>query len=157
VQSLPALEDDTRPAASGGSAVLNTAISDRLWYKAKSHAVAVDLAMVDSLVRDLRGVSTPVSKRGMTVDQYLAAVPRVHNKLPAGATWDGNQELLITAEEYEAVRDGKPLPKKSSRSTKAASTPATQPAAKPAATPAAAPAPAVREAATTGGSKAGSR
>jgi len=112
VQALPALEDDMRPAVDATGAVLNTAISDRLWYKAKTHSVAVDLGVVDKLVREHRGIAVPVTKRGQSAEQYLASAARVHNRVPAGATWDGKEELLVTAEEYEAVRDGKPLPKK---------------------------------------------
>jgi L,D-transpeptidase ErfK/SrfK len=111
VQALPALEDDTRPKATASEA-LNAAISDRLWSKAKSHSVAVDLPTVEKLVSEARGIAIPVSKRDVTPDQFLAAADRVHNKLPVGATWDGREELLVTAEEYEAIRDGKPLPKK---------------------------------------------
>jgi L,D-transpeptidase ErfK/SrfK len=121
VQALPALEDDARPAPSGAGVVLNAGISDRLWQKSKSHAVAVDLATVDKLVQEKRGIAVPVSKRGVSADQYLASVARVHNRLPQGATWNGKEELLVTAEEYEAIRDGKPLPKK----------PATRSSAKP--------------------------
>jgi hypothetical protein len=48
----------------------------------------------------------------MTQEQYFASLPRVHNRIPQGATWDGREELLVTAEEYEAARAGKPLPKR---------------------------------------------
>ena len=111
VQALPVLEDDERPAVTA-SAALNAAISDRMFFKAKSHAVAVDLPTVEKLVTEARGIAIPVSKRGVTPEQFLATAARVHNRVPVGATWDGKEELLVTAEEYEAVRDGKPLPKK---------------------------------------------
>jgi L,D-transpeptidase ErfK/SrfK len=122
VQSMPVMEDDQRPAADAASALLNAAISDRLWQKAKAHAdkstVAVDLEVVAKVAKEQRGIALPVSKRAMTQEQYLASVPRVHNRIPEGATWDGSEELLVTAEEFEAVRAGKPLPKRA----KAAST-----------------------------------
>jgi len=125
VQALPVLEDDTRPALDPAGTLLNTAISDRLWQKTKAHndkatdktAVAVDLEAVIKVAKEHRGIALPVSKRGTkpiaTQEQYLASVSRVHNRLPQGATWDGKEELLVTAEEYEAARAGKPLPKKS--------------------------------------------
>lgn len=133
VQALPVLEDDTRPAADPTEVLLNTAISNRLWQKAKPHGVAVDLESVAKLAKERRGIATPVSKRDLTPEKYLAGAVRVFNRVPDGATWDGREELLITAEEYEAVRDGKPLPKRPA--AKVASEPAKLQPAKPSAAP----------------------
>jgi len=112
VQTMPVLEDDTREHPTDAGVVLNTAISDRLWKKAKAHNAVVDLEAVNKLMREQRGVAVPVSKRGVTLEKYLVDARRVQNRIPAGATWDGREELLVTAEEYEAVRTGKPLPKR---------------------------------------------
>jgi L,D-transpeptidase ErfK/SrfK len=92
---------------------------------------------VAQLAKERRGIAAPVSRREFSLAQYLADAPRVHNAIPAGATWDGRQELLISAEEYEAVRDGKPLPKRPEE--KLAAEPAKPAPAKPA-TPKPAPA-----------------
>jgi L,D-transpeptidase ErfK/SrfK len=112
VQAIPKLEDDERPEVDGAGSVLNSAISDRLWSKAKSHSVAIDLSVVATVAKEQRGISLPVSMRELSPDQFLATQPRVHNQIPQGATWDGKEELLVTAEEFEAARAGKPLPKK---------------------------------------------
>jgi len=112
VQTMPVLEDDTREHPTDAGVVLNTAISDRLWQKAKAHNAVVDLDAVNKLMREQRGVAVPVSKRGVTFEKYLVDARRVQNSIPAGATWDGREELLVTAEEYEAARTGKPLPKR---------------------------------------------
>jgi hypothetical protein len=58
--------------------------------------------------------------------------------VPPGANWNGSEEMYYTAEEYEAARDGTPLPKKAPKSSKKTAT-------KPAAT------------ATSGGPAAGAR
>lgn len=120
VQAMPKLEDDERPQVDAAGTLLNSAISDKLWQKAKPHAVAVDLEAVTKLVKEKRGIAVPVSKRDLSMEQFLASQARVHNQLPKGATWDGSDELLVTAEEYEAVRAGKPLPKRTQPKTKAA-------------------------------------
>lgn len=117
VQAIPQLEDDTRPQTDGASVVLNSAITDRLWQKAQAHTVAVDLDTVTKIAKEKRGIAIPVSKRDMTPEQYLAAQIRVHNQIPKGATWDGREELLVTAEEFEAARAGKPLPKRNTKGT----------------------------------------
>lgn len=112
VQSLPALEDDTRTHPKDAGVVLNAAISDRLWQKARAHSAAVDVDVVGKVLAQQRGIATPVSKRGQTIEHFLIGARRVQNRIPAGGTWDGKEELLVTAEEYEAARDGKPLPKR---------------------------------------------
>lgn len=113
VQAMPTLEDDTRPMIDGAGTLVNAAISDKIWDKARPHAVAVNLETVTKLIGERRGIAIPVSKKDVTPAQFLASAPQVINRLPSGATWDGKEELLVTAEEYEAVRDGKPLPKRS--------------------------------------------
>jgi L,D-transpeptidase ErfK/SrfK len=115
VQALPKLEDDTRPAPEGANALLGSTNADRLLQKAKTHSAAIDLETVEKIVKEKRGIVVPVSKPSLVLDQYLAMQPRVHNRIPRGATWDGREELLVTAEEYEAVRAGKPLPKRTAK------------------------------------------
>jgi L,D-transpeptidase ErfK/SrfK len=122
VQAVPALEPDKpeQPAKKAGktasanaesaSTMMNAAISNRMWDEAKRHGAALDLAAVNDLLANATGIAVPISPHGMTAEKYVAAAPRVRNRIPAGATWDGREELLVTAEEFEAVRAGKPLP-----------------------------------------------
>ena len=42
--------------------------------------------------------------------------------MPAGANWNGSEEMYYTAEEFEAARAGTPLPKKAAKSTKKTAT-----------------------------------
>jgi L,D-transpeptidase ErfK/SrfK len=124
MQSFPALEDNQAIEGGAPGAALSMALTDRLWQLAKPRGVVVDLESVAKIARDVRGIATPVTDRSLLPEQYLAAAPRVHNRIPSGATWDGREELLVTAEEYEAVRDGKPLPKKPQSESKTKKEPA---------------------------------
>ena len=36
-----------------------------------------------------RGVAVPVSRRGLTLERYVASARLVENALPDGANWDG--------------------------------------------------------------------
>lgn len=47
-----------------------------------------------------------VTPSGMTMDKYVAAARRVENRLPEGSNWNGKDELLVSAEEFEATRSG---------------------------------------------------
>ena len=48
----------------------------------------------------------------MTVDGFVADARHVENRVPAGANWNGSEEMYYTAEEFAAARAGTPLPKK---------------------------------------------
>lgn len=112
VQAFPILEDDEREHPKAADAVLNAAISDQMWEQVKEHGAVVDLALVDQLVTKPRGIAMPVSQQKLTLDSYLAAARHVENRVPHGANWNGSDETFFFAEEFEAMRSGKPLPKK---------------------------------------------
>jgi L,D-transpeptidase ErfK/SrfK len=111
-QALPVLEDDQREHPKAADTLLNAAISDEMWQKVKQHGAAVDLELVNSMVAQPRGIAMPVSKRQLTLDGFIASSRHVENRVPEGANWNGKEELLVTAEEFEAMRTGVPLPKK---------------------------------------------
>ena len=112
VQAIPVLEDDTRDHPKAADALLNAAISDAMWQKVKQHGATIDLGTVNEIVAKPRGIAIPVSKGKVTVDSFIASSRHVENRLPEGSTWNGKNELLVTAEEFEAMRNGVPLPKK---------------------------------------------
>jgi L,D-transpeptidase ErfK/SrfK len=97
LQSFPALEDDKRKHAGREHTLLEAAIADARQRQQADPAVdspsvespAVDSALVTALAADPRGLALPVSNPQLTVEQYLAAVPQVDNRLPDRATWDG--------------------------------------------------------------------
>jgi L,D-transpeptidase ErfK/SrfK len=112
VQAFPIMEDDEREHPKAADALLNAAITDEMWTKVKAHGAAVDLELVNALVQNPRGIATPVSKSQVTLDTYVARARRVENRVPEGANWNGKDELLVTAEEFEATRTGVITPKK---------------------------------------------
>jgi L,D-transpeptidase ErfK/SrfK len=135
VQAFPIAEDDEREHPAGADALLNAAISDEMWRTVREHDVAVDLALVNVIAADSRGVAVPVShpvQRAETppksrrknqppppaapafsMDRYLAAARHVENRLPEGSNWNGKDELLVSSEEFEATRNGIILPNES--------------------------------------------
>lgn len=136
VQAFPIAEDDEREHPAGADALLNAAISDEMWRTVREHDVAVDLALVNDIATDSRGIAVPVShpvQRAETppprsrrknqpappaapafsMDRYLASARHVENKLPEGSNWNGKDELLVSSEEFEATRNGIILPNES--------------------------------------------
>jgi L,D-transpeptidase ErfK/SrfK len=112
VQALPIMEDDQREHPKAADALLNAAISDEMWAKVKAHGAKLDLELINALVQDPRGIATPVSKPHVTMDAFIASARRVENRVPEGANWNGKDELLVTAEEFEATRTGVITPQK---------------------------------------------
>lgn len=155
VQAFPVAEDDQREHPKGADALLNAAISDRMWQSVTQHNVSLDLELVNKLAEDSRGIAMPVSRNvvradastqksrkkqpppqpvpSLTLEQYIASARHVENKVPEGANWNGKDELLVTAAEFDAARSGtilpkaKPAPKKSSGSTAAPTKSAAKP------------------------------
>ncbi len=114
VQVMPPSEEElelqkTKPAAV--KPLLTDALIATLSQQAVQAGVTVDIEQVRQLVQQQTGVVTPVST-GQTQVQYLEQARLVENRVPAGATWSGNKELIVTTEEFEAMRDGVILPKK---------------------------------------------
>jgi L,D-transpeptidase ErfK/SrfK len=112
VQAFPILEDDEREHPQAAEKLLNAGIKDELWQKLKQHNAAVDLELVNQIVAQPRGIAIPVSRRDTTIESYIAAARHVENRVPQGATWNGSDEGLYLAEQFEALRNGTPLPKK---------------------------------------------
>jgi L,D-transpeptidase ErfK/SrfK len=125
VQAFPVLEDDEREHPKAADALLNAAITDEMWQKVKSHNATIDLELVNAMVAKPRGIAMPVSRQDLTFDKFLYLARHVENRLPEGSNWDGKEELLVTAEEFEAARAGtvlpaKPAAKKTTVATKSA-------------------------------------
>jgi L,D-transpeptidase ErfK/SrfK len=106
IQTFPVLEDDEREHPKAADALLNAAISDSMWAKVKEHNAVIDLELVNELVTQPRGIATPVSKPNLTLETFVSTARHVENRVPEGANWDGKTELLVSAEEYEALRRG---------------------------------------------------
>ena len=112
VQAFPVMEDDEREHPKAADALLNAAISDEMWRKVRAHGTEVNLELVAALVEQPRGIATPVSRPKVTLESFIASSRHVENRVPEGANWNGKDELLVTAEEFEATRSGVITPKK---------------------------------------------
>lgn len=121
VQAFPVAEDDEREHPSGAQALLNAAISDRMWQTVTQHNVSVDLELVNRLADNPRGIAVPVSRQvrradtharkgrkqppqvqpqsSLTIEQYIASARHVENRVPEGSNWNGKDELIVEAAE----------------------------------------------------------
>jgi L,D-transpeptidase ErfK/SrfK len=89
VQAFPPHEEDTKSVQAHKQGPLNTAISDKMWQRVKQHGGAIDWPLTEQVVKEARGVAVPVSRRGLTLESFVASARLVENTLPAGSNWDG--------------------------------------------------------------------
>ena len=87
-QSYPALEDYTRKTAKTKNKNAATQ-SDDAAASELVKKLATDKMLVDSMLKNPNGVALPVTQAQMSLEKFVAAAPRVENRVPANATWDG--------------------------------------------------------------------
>jgi L,D-transpeptidase ErfK/SrfK len=88
VQFLPHLEDD-RHVVKDPLKRLQRAVQAPLQQWLKSSQRQLDAAGLLPRVADARGLPLPVFEPTTDVGSLLAAAPRVENRIPDGANWDG--------------------------------------------------------------------
>ena len=59
--------------------------------------------MVSSLARSPRGVPVPITLADASLEQVLAAAPKVQNVLPEGSTWDGKTDLPMDEATFQQM------------------------------------------------------
>lgn len=59
--------------------------------KGDAKSAAVDNAFVAELIRNSNGVAVPISQPRATLENLVATAPRVENRVPDNATWDGRE------------------------------------------------------------------
>lgn len=84
LQAFPVLEDDRRDHAKLAPKRMAAALATRPLHQQQPLASLVDLHLDQR-----RGIAAPVTGEALPLDRYLAGVPRVANRLPMSASWDG--------------------------------------------------------------------
>ena len=58
---------------------------------------------MSSLTRSPRGMPVPITATDASVEQILAAAPRVQNVVPEGSTWDGKTDLPMDEATFRQI------------------------------------------------------
>jgi L,D-transpeptidase ErfK/SrfK len=103
MQPFDVLEDDTRDWAKAPRKLLSRSLATRLQQQLKAKDENVDWSLVASLASTPRGVPVPITDSAATVEQVLAAAPRVQNVLPEGSTWDGKSDLPMDEASFKQM------------------------------------------------------
>jgi len=103
LQPLGVLEDDARDWNKAQRKLLTRELAATLQQQLKSNHQQIDWQLVTALTHDPRGVPVPISTAGASIEQVLAAAPRVQNVLPAGSTWDGASDLPMDESSFRQI------------------------------------------------------
>ena len=103
MQPFDVLEDDTREWAKAPRRLLSKSLAATLQQQLKARQARVDWTLVSALARAPRGVPVPITVSDTTVEQVLAAAPRVQNVVPEGSTWDGKSDLPMDEASFKQM------------------------------------------------------
>jgi L,D-transpeptidase ErfK/SrfK len=113
LQAYTVFEDDARHWSSAQKRLLMKSMSPRLEKLLKTNGTSIDWDAVTRVAQAPRGIAVPVSIEAGSLEAVLADAPLVQNRIPAGANWDGADEVDADAQSYQQLlseRETKPAP-----------------------------------------------
>jgi L,D-transpeptidase ErfK/SrfK len=87
------LEDDSHDGKQAQAGGLPKAQQARIEKQLKRRHATLNAELVASLALEPRGIPVSVSRAGTSLEEVLASAPKVQNRVPEGATWDGKSDL----------------------------------------------------------------
>ncbi|HEX2789591.1 MAG TPA: L,D-transpeptidase family protein [Steroidobacteraceae bacterium] len=92
LQAYSVLQDDPRDWDHAQKKLLTHALSVRLQKTLQVTGSQIDWQSVAAITHAPRGIPVPVTGAADGIDAVLAAAPRVENRIPEGADWDGSDD-----------------------------------------------------------------
>ncbi|HMA10716.1 MAG TPA: L,D-transpeptidase family protein [Steroidobacteraceae bacterium] len=98
LQGFDVLEDDKRDWSKSQPKLLSKTLSKRIQAELAARKSTVDWQRVAQITRDPRGLVLSVSTPERSEEVVIAAAPRVENRIPRGANWDGADDPALQAQ-----------------------------------------------------------
>jgi L,D-transpeptidase ErfK/SrfK len=92
LQAYSVLEDDPRDWDHAQKKLLSHALAAHLQKTLQAAGSQIDWQSVAVITHAPRGIPVPVTGADNSIDAVLAAAPKVENRIPAGADWDGTDD-----------------------------------------------------------------
>jgi len=89
LQAFDVLEDDKRDWSKSQPKLLSKTLSKRIQGELTSRKASIDWSRVAEITTDPRGLALSVSAVDQSVAALIKGAPRVENRIPDGANWDG--------------------------------------------------------------------
>jgi L,D-transpeptidase ErfK/SrfK len=93
MQASGPLEDDSHDGKVAQADGLPKAQQTRIEKQLQKHNETLNSELVTVLAREPRGIPVPISRSDASLEEVLASAPKVQNRVPEGATWDGKSDL----------------------------------------------------------------
>ena len=98
LQAYDVLEDDKRDWSKAQPKLLSKTLTPRIQAELKASGGTVNWERVAEITRDPRGLSLSVSSVDQDIAAVIKAAPRVENRVPEGANWDGADDPALQAQ-----------------------------------------------------------
>ncbi|MEP7312333.1 MAG: L,D-transpeptidase family protein [Pseudomonadota bacterium] len=98
LQAYTVLEDDKRDWKKSQQKLLSKTLNPRIQKELKARGEQVNWDRVAEVAHDPRGLAVSISNADASIAGLLAAAPRVENRIPAGANWDGADDPALQTE-----------------------------------------------------------
>jgi L,D-transpeptidase ErfK/SrfK len=98
LQGFDVLEDDKRDWSKSQPKLLSKTLSKRIQAELAARKSTVDWQRVAQITKDPRGLVVSVSSTDKSEAAQIAAAPRVENRIPQGANWDGADDPALQAQ-----------------------------------------------------------
>jgi L,D-transpeptidase ErfK/SrfK len=93
MQAFDVLEDDPRNWKKAQQKLLTRSLANRIQKELKARNETVNWELISKFTHDPRGIPVSVSRVDASIEAIVAAAPRVQNRVPDDATWDGKSNL----------------------------------------------------------------
>jgi L,D-transpeptidase ErfK/SrfK len=98
LQAYDVLEDDKRDWSKAQPKLLAKTLTPRIQAELKASGGTVDWERVAEITKDPRGLALSVSSTDQDIAAVIRAAPRVENRVPEGANWDGADDPALQAQ-----------------------------------------------------------
>ena len=98
LQAYDVLEDDKRDWSKAQPKLLSKTLTPRIQAELKASGATVNWERVAEITKDPRGLALSVSSVDQDVAAVIKAAPRVENRVPESANWDGADDPALQAQ-----------------------------------------------------------
>jgi len=104
LQAFDVLEDDTRDWKKAQQKLVSKSLGANIQKELKKRDEELDWDLVNTVAHDPRGIPLSITKgSAVSIDSVLAAAPKVQNRVPLNASWDGKTDLPVDAEAFQEM------------------------------------------------------
>ena len=103
MQAYGSLEDDQRDWKKAQQRLLSKSLGPRIQKELARRGEDVSWDLILELARTPRGLAVVIDGEGGSIEQVLASAKKVENRVPDGATWDGQTDLPLDEKTYQEM------------------------------------------------------